>query len=112
MAWHKDDILYDPPQVEAVVTIENSSNCVTMWERGEQLASQETDPNSVLLLQAGAGGPLHCVTSLKRGRRVILKCAFASSDASFQEGIHKDQFGESKTRKKKRKGKKEKKKKR
>jgi hypothetical protein len=60
MAWHEDDILVDPPQVEAVITIESKSDCVTMWKQGERLKAQETDPNSVLLLQAG--GPLQCVT--------------------------------------------------
>ena len=85
MAWHEDDVMYDPPQVEAVLTIENNSNCITMWKDGNQLMSKETDPNSVLLLRAG--GPLHCVTGLKRGRRIILKCAYAESDAVFRDGI-------------------------
>jgi hypothetical protein len=103
MAWHEDDVLYDPPQVEAVVTLENNSDCVTMWKNGEQVETQETDPNSVVLFKAG--GPLHCVTSLKRGRRVILKVAYASSEASFREGIHKDQFGASKKKGKKKRSK-------
>lgn len=91
MAWHEDDVLYDPPQVEAVLTLENTSDCVTMWKEGEQVVhSKETDPNSVLLLQAG--GPLHCVTSLKRGRRIIIKCAYVSSTATFRDGTYKDQF--------------------
>ena len=93
MAWHEDDVLYDPPQIEAVLTIENTSDCITMWKQGKNqiIQSQETDPNSVLLLQSG--GPLHCVTSLKRGRRVILKCAYTTKNATFLDGIHKDQFG-------------------
>eukprot|EP00980_Cylindrotheca_fusiformis_P031129 scaffold25855_cov132-Cylindrotheca_fusiformis.AAC.2 len=102
MAWHEDDVLYDPPQVEAVVTIENSSDCVTVWKKGDLLKSQETDPNSVLLLKAG--GPLHCVTSLKRGRRLILKCAYRTGNATFRKGLHKDQFGTSKRKCKKQKG--------
>ncbi|KAL3943536.1 MAG: hypothetical protein SGBAC_002394 [Bacillariaceae sp.] len=105
MAWHEDDVLYDPPQIEAVITIENNSDCVTMWKDGERLLSRETDPNSVLLLKAG--GPLHCVTSLKRGRRLILKCAYRTGNATFQEGIHKETFGASKSSKGK-KGKKQK----
>lgn len=100
MAWHEDDVLYDPPQIEAVITIENNSDCVTMWkENGEKLSSRETDPNSVLLLKAG--GPLHCVTSLKRGRRLILKCAFRTENATFQEGIYTETFGASKVKGKK-----------
>ena len=93
MAWHVDDVLYDPPQVEAVLTLENNSDCVTMWKDTQTgpLTTEETDPNSVLLLKAG--GPLHCVTSLKRGRRVILKAAYVARGAKFREGVHNDQFG-------------------
>jgi hypothetical protein len=79
MAWHQDDVLYDPPQVEVVFTIENTSNCETRWKKGPddddgEEASVETDPNSALVL--AAGGPRHCVTSLQRGRRVIVKLAY------------------------------------
>ena len=101
MSWHEDDVLYDPPQVEAVITIENNSDCITMWKDGEKLISRETDPNSVLFLKAG--GPLHCVTSLRRGRRLILKCAYRSETATFREAIHKETFGASKVKGKKRK---------
>ena len=34
MAWHVDDVLYDPPQVEIVLTLENNSDCKTMWISG------------------------------------------------------------------------------
>ena len=107
MAWHIDDVLYDPtPQLEVVITLENNSDCCTLWKNEKDKASsllhsQETDPNSALILQAG--GPLHCVTSLKRGRRLILKCAYASRDATFREGVHADQFGGAKGKTKKRK---------
>lgn len=92
MAWHVDDVLYDPPQVEVVFTLENTSDCKTMWkeEDDKTLHVKETDPNSVILLQAG--GPLHCVTSLKRGKRIIVKCAYVTADAVFREGIHANQF--------------------
>lgn len=96
MAWHEDDVLYDPPQVEAVLTLENDSDCVTMWKDGSKLQSRETDPNSVLLLKAG--GPEHCVTSLKRGHRLILKCAYCSGNATFRDGVHKETFGASKVK--------------
>jgi hypothetical protein len=52
MAWHEDDVLYEPPQIEAVLTLENKSDCVTMWKDGERFHLKETDPNSVLLLKA------------------------------------------------------------
>lgn len=31
MEWHVDDILYCPKQVEVVMTLENTSDCCTMW---------------------------------------------------------------------------------
>lgn len=103
MAWHRDDIMYDPPQLELVFTVENNSDCVTMWKietnnaidnGNDDIHSQETHPNSSLLLLAG--GPEHCVTSLKRGRRVILKCAYVYEGATYvgEEGYH--QFGKTK----------------
>ncbi|KAG7347405.1 hypothetical protein IV203_016110 [Nitzschia inconspicua] len=96
MAWHQDDILYDPPQIEIVFTVENTSDCATLWKVEHGLHSQETHPNSLLMLQAG--GPEHCVTSLRRGRRVILKCAYIMEGATFLGGEnYKYQFGESKT---------------
>jgi hypothetical protein len=75
MTWHLDDIMYDPPQIEVVFTLENNSDCVTRWKSaaGKELAV-ETDPNSVLALEAGE--VWHCVTSLKFGRRVIVKMAY------------------------------------
>jgi hypothetical protein len=92
MTWHVDDVLYDPPQVEVVWTLENDSDCVTMWKDlvADEVRSIETEPNSAILLLAG-GAP-HCVTSLKRGKRVILKCAFVRKDSSFRQGLHKNQF--------------------
>jgi hypothetical protein len=98
MAWHVDDVHYDPPQLEVVWTLENTSDCVTMWKQPDgSVRSVETDRNSVLLLSAG--GPSHCVTSLKRGERTIVKCAYVQKDASYQEGIQMDQFGSSKRKK-------------
>jgi hypothetical protein len=111
MAWHVDDVLYDPPQVEVIYTLENNSDCATLWKQPFKSSSSsspttttttgissdntpvptaagpdrierlETEPNSVILLRAG--GPSHCVTSLTRGRRIIVKCAFAESAAPF-----------------------------
>jgi hypothetical protein len=87
MAWHQDDVLYDPPQVEVVFTIENTSNCATRWKKGpdddDDEASVETDPNSALVI--AAGGPWHCVTSLQRGRRVIVKLAYVLPGAQRVE---------------------------
>jgi hypothetical protein len=96
MAWHVDDVLYDPPQLEVVWTLENSSDCLTMWKQPD-VRSVETDRNSVLLLSAG--GPSHCVTSLKQGQRTIVKCAYVQKGATYQEGAHKEQFGSTKRKK-------------
>ena len=100
MAWHQDDILYDPPQLELIFTVENNSDCVTMWKMGsteeqnDTICSQETHANSLLLLLAG--GPEHCVTSLKRGRRVILKCAYVYEGATYIGQDDHNQFGKAK----------------
>eukprot|EP00536_Pseudo-nitzschia_multiseries_P005249 jgi/Psemu1/190108/e_gw1.96.47.1 len=112
MAWHKDDVLYDPPQLEVVFTLENNSDCVTMWVRDDdgdggansnsnsnsnkRIQSQETHPNSMLLLLAG--GPDHCVTSLKRGRRVIVKCAYVYEGATYVGEDDHNQFGAASTK--------------
>jgi hypothetical protein len=102
MDWHVDDVLYDPPQVEVVWTKENTSDCTTRWinTRGEETII-ETDPNSVLLLKAGVVP--HCVTPLKRGRRVIVKCAFCSKHAVFHQDNIVMQFATNKSKKKRRK---------
>ena len=108
MAWHRDDIMFDPAQLEVVFTLENNSDCVTMWKieannankylsKGNvDIHSQETQPNSMLLLLAG--GPDHCVTSLKRGRRVILKCAYIYSGAKYVGEEDYSQFGTAKVK--------------
>jgi len=31
MGWHIDDVLYSPRQVEIVLTLDNTSDCCTMW---------------------------------------------------------------------------------
>ena len=122
MAWHRDDIMYDPPQLEIVFTVENNSDCVTMWKMqannayndtskyGDKIHSQETHPNSLLLLLAG--GPEHCVTSLKRGRRVILKCAYVYTGAIYVGDEDYHQFGKAKRKAKTKRGSKSKKRKR
>jgi hypothetical protein len=138
MDWHVDDVIYDPPQIEVIITIENTSDCATLWEKIPASALQppvllssaqsetsttmvssqahtqytqstvsitttsdieriETDPNSVLFLRAG--GPRHCVTSLQRGRRIIVKFALVEKSAMFQsEQFTVNQFCGSKSR--------------
>ena len=84
MQWHVDDVLYDPPQLEVVWTMENNSDCQTMWrDAASMMQTVETDANSVILLTAG--GVPHCVSSLKHGRRVIVKCVYHKEGANFHE---------------------------
>jgi len=101
MAWHVDDVLFDPPQIEVIWTLSNTSDCQTKWKElaNDTIQSVETDPNSVILLRAG--GPLHCVTSLRRGQRIIVKCACVHKDATFREGLHTNQFESKKKNKRK-----------
>ena len=75
MAWHVDDVLFDPPQVEVIITIENTSNVQTCWRKIEAV---QTEVNSAILLRAGVVE--HCVTHLKYGKRTILKCVFVSEE--------------------------------
>lgn len=103
MEWHVDDVLYSPPQVEVVLTLENTSDCVTAWEtRGTGVDAKrvevETAPNSALLLEAG--GARHRVSPLKHGRRVILKFAYVKKGASMLDGFeeHSRQFPGAKKR--------------
>ena len=81
MGWHQDDTLYVEPQVEVVLTLENTSDSETEWidARGERHA-QWTAPNSALIVSAGDEGPLHRVTPLRRGERTILKLCYTSTD--------------------------------
>jgi dihydroorotase len=59
MEWHQDDILYNPtPQIEVILTISNTSDCITIWKEGEEMRNEiETKPNSVIILKAGQNIP-------------------------------------------------------
>eukprot|EP00438_Fugacium_kawagutii_P019977 Skav222687 [mRNA] locus=scaffold1471:107854:115006:- [translate_table: standard] len=58
MLWHADQVLLDPPQLEFVYTIENSSDSLTRWAPShlhvlrDEIDEVWTAPNSGLLLQA------------------------------------------------------------
>ena len=99
MAWHSDDVLFAPePQLEIVFTLENTSDCQTLYKTPNgQIESLHTEVNSVLLVPAG--GPEHCVTSLQRGRRIIVKAVYAPEDYKYLEEARVQQFKETKTRK-------------
>ena len=114
MEWHVDDIIYtNTKQVEVVFTLENTSDCCTMWKPHDQqpilqsssvaddgrgdgdssssnssnnkcrIESVQTTPNSAILIQAGSVE--HKVSSLSYGRRVILKMAFVREGALMSD---------------------------
>jgi hypothetical protein len=78
MVWHKDDVLYDIPQVELVICLNNDSDAQTEWinPHGEH-AREWTPPNTALFVRAGETGAAHRVTPVKRGERTILKMVWA-----------------------------------
>ena len=112
MEWHVDDIIYtNTKQVEVVFTLENTSDCCTMWKPHDQpiqlsssvaddwrddddsssssknnkyrIESVQTTPNSAILIKAGSVE--HKVSSLSYGRRVILKMAFVREGALMSD---------------------------
>ena len=86
MEWHRDDILYNPCQIEVVLTLENSSDCSTMWKpHNGDIQSVQTTPNSALILKSG--DVEHKVSSLRTGKRTILKVAFVREDAVMLENM-------------------------
>lgn len=112
MAWHSDDVLFAPyPQLEVVWTLENTSDCQTLYfkattsgsRQGNTTESIQTEVNSVLLVPAG--GPEHCVTSLQRGRRIIIKAVFTPKDCTFVQEVRVAQFNKDKSKSSPRKGK-------
>ena len=120
MEWHKDDALYNPEQIEVVLTIENNSDCVTKWDlqndttnnsdyKGDEKSTKrvevETDPNSAIFIKAGENGVPHFVSSLKSGRRCILKFVFILEGATLLDDAkyHVDQFSSAKKKRNRKK---------
>ena len=80
MEWHVDDLLYEEPQCEMVLVLDNTSDSVTEFvDASGELHSEWTPPNSALLVRAG--GARHRVQPLKRGERTILKMVWCVEDA-------------------------------
>ncbi|EJK70922.1 hypothetical protein THAOC_07682 [Thalassiosira oceanica] len=108
MEWHVDDVLFDRPQVEVVFTVDNTSDCDTMWRLpgegqdslGFEVHSVQTTPNSALVLRAG--GVEHKVSPLGSGRRRILKMAFVRRGCKLREDMarHASHHGVGRKRKK------------
>jgi len=80
MDWHIDSVLYSEPQFEIVCTIHNSSDSRTEWKdmyTGKKRWIQ-TEPNSVLIVQAGSVE--HRVTPVTKGERSIVKFAYSTTN--------------------------------
>lgn len=114
MEWHIDDVLYKPEQIEVVYTIDNVSDCMTLWHSQEQqqslvndekqkslIHSVQTTPNSAILIKAGS--VMHKVSPLTVGKRTILKMAFVLESAVMDKSMMKHATHHNKPMKKKRK---------
>ena len=108
MQLHYDDVLFSPEQIEVVFTVENNSDCVTGWEEFNSNEEAnwkevETEPNSAIILIAGTKGARHAVSTLKSGKRIILKFVFVREGALFLDGAEKNskQFASSKGKRQK-----------
>ena len=72
MPFHRDEQLYEQPQIEFVFTVENTSDSYTCWiDSKNNTQKLSTEPNSLICIQATTVN--HSVTSLKKGERVIIK---------------------------------------
>lgn len=79
MKWHKDTLLYDKPQYEAIFTITNKSQSKTQWkDKNGNLQELWTKPNSLLVVKAQ--GYEHHVTPPVIGEREILKLIYTQSN--------------------------------
>ena len=67
--------MYSLPQLEVVLTVVNTGDSVTQWRNAKgEIEEQKTEPNSLLVLKAGAVE--HRVTPIKRGERFIVKAVY------------------------------------
>ena len=78
MDWHKDSILSNPPQIEVVYTIYNTSDSFTEWLDSEKrLHKIKSEPNSIIIVHGG--GVLHRVSKMTNGYRTIIKVVYEQS---------------------------------
>jgi hypothetical protein len=79
MHCHTDTLLYDLPQYEAVLTINNTSDSYTTWySYNKEERRIYTKPNSLLLVKAK--GNRHCVSPINKGERSIIKYIYTQSN--------------------------------
>ena len=88
MKWHKDTLLYEEPQYEAIYTIDNQSSSMTQWkdEKGK-IDEIWTEPNSLLVVKAQ--GYEHHVTPPLSGEREILKLIYTQTN-NVNANYHKE----------------------
>ena len=79
MHWHRDLLMYQKPQYEAIYTIRNNTNSLTQWKDSKnKLHKLWTEPNSILIVKAQ--GYEHNVTPPEVGEREILKLIYTQTD--------------------------------
>ena len=79
MRCHTDTLLYDLPQYEVVLTINNTSDSFTNWySYNNDEHKIYTKPNSLLLVKAK--GNRHCVSPINKGKRSIIKYIYTQSN--------------------------------
>tara|TARA_Y100000590_G_scaffold254464_2_gene285775 strand:+ start:238 stop:882 length:645 start_codon:yes stop_codon:yes gene_type:complete len=79
MRWHKDLLMYQKPQYEAIFTINNNTKSVTQWkDKKNQIHEIWTEPNSLLIVKAD--NYFHHVTPPEYGTREILKLIYTQTD--------------------------------
>lgn len=75
MRWHRDtQMLPDQLQYECVVTLSNTSDSKTLFNKKSHIEEISSEPNSVILVRAQ--GIPHKVTKTNKGERTILKIVF------------------------------------
>ena len=79
MDWHRDVVMYDPPQWECVFTVSNDSDSETEWivdEGTGETRAVRTTAGSVIVVRAG--GAIHRVLPSTRGERVVVKALYTT----------------------------------
>jgi hypothetical protein len=75
MDWHKDTIMLpDQYQYECVITISNTSDSRSLFNKDGHIQAVSSEPNSIIIVQAN--GVMHKVEKTTTGERSILKLVF------------------------------------
>ena len=85
MRKHVDTTMFSPPQLEAVLTVNNSDNCTKFVWTDKDSNTHSLQPQKGDLMYVLAGKTPHEVTPLCDGRRDIIKFATADKNSSPKE---------------------------